>query len=301
MRSILLPLAALVLLAGCEDISPQVEAAAKISPVKANETALADERRVLDLEGGVNFRDLGGYRTKDGRITKWESVYRSGSPARLTAADKAELSRRGVRTYCDLRDNAERAGEPHPFADGDPAVTYWMRDYEQSMGDLGDLLTGPNAGSEASRAALIAAYRTIPEAQSEAFAQMFRYLARGQLPLAFNCSAGKDRTGVGAALLLSVLGVPRETIVADYALSDDIVDYRVQLQESVASNSSYAFLLELPWETVEPLLASDPAYIESTLSALEEEYGSVDAFVEQRLGVTPKMKRAIMESVTEPI
>lgn len=299
MRLLLLPLAAFALLHGCEDASQQVVAEAALSPLAANELALTDERRVLDLEGGVNFRDLGGYMTEDGRIIRWEMVYRAGSPGGLTEADQAELTRRGLRTVCDLRDNAERSGEPNPFVEGNVEVTYWTRDYEQSMGDLGAVLTGPEAGPEASRAALMAAYRTIPQDQAEGFAQMFRYLAEGQLPLAFNCTAGKDRTGVGAALLLTLLGVPRETVVADYALSDDIVDYRAQMEDSVASNPSYAFLMELPWETVEPLVASDPAYIESAFAALEEDYGSVDAFIENELGVTAEMKQTIRNTLTQ--
>lgn len=299
MRRIALSVAALLLVPiACKQVDAPTEAVAGKDLLTLNTSSLDDPRRVLDLEGGVNFRDLGGYLTENGRVVKWETVYRSGSPAGLTEADYSELSRRGIRTFCDFRDNAERQGEPNGFVRGKEAITYWTRDYEQSMGDLGAVLTGPNSGPEASRAALIAAYRKIPEDQAEAFSQMFRFLAEGQVPLAFNCTAGKDRTGVGAALLLTLLGVPRDTIVADYALSDDIVDYRAQMQESVATNPSYAFLLDLPWETVEPLVASDPAYIESAFASLEEKYGSIDAFIEDELGVTQEMKRSIIANLT---
>lgn len=297
--SLALAAALLATLAGCDNPAafPQQET---IDTARFNAAALADERRILPLEGGVNFRDLGGYRTADGRITKWKTVYRAGSPAGLTEADQAELTRRGIRTVCDFRANEERESEPNPFVEGNAEVTYWTRDYAQEMGDLGTVLTSPDAGPEKSRAALIAAYRTFPEEHADSFAQMFRFLAEGQVPLAFNCSAGKDRTGVAAALLLTLLGVPRETVIADYALSDDIVDYRAQLQESVEANPSYAFLLELPWETVEPLMASDPAYIESALNAIEQQHGSIDAFVERELGVTPAMKRQIVANLTSP-
>jgi len=300
MRVAIMPLAALLLLPACERAStPMVEAS--LSPIAANAAALSDERRVLPLEGGVNFRDLGGYMTDDGRITKWETVYRSGSPAGLTEADQSELTRRGIRTFCDFRDNEERASEPNPFVDGNNEVTYWTRDYAQSIGDLGKVLSRPDAGPEASRAALIEAYRTIPTEQAESYAQMFRYLADGQVPLAFNCSAGKDRAGIGAALLLSLLGVPRETVIADYALSDQLVDYKAQMEESAAANPSYAFLMNLPWETVEPLVASDPAYLESAFAALDEQFGGVDAFIEKELGVTPEMKQAIRSRLTQEI
>ncbi|MXO65906.1 tyrosine-protein phosphatase [Altericroceibacterium endophyticum] len=299
MRPILLPLAALVLLPACDNAAQPSQAEAELSPVAANQEALTDERRVLDLEGGVNFRGLGGYRTADGRITKWETVYRSGSPAGLTKADNDELARRGIRTFCDFRSTEERASEPNPYVAENSDVEYWTRDYALNAGDLMHVLGGPDASAEKSREAMTGLYRTIAQDNAESYAQMFRYLAEARTPLAFNCSAGKDRAGTGAALLLTLLGVPRETVVADYALSDDLVDYRAQMQETADSNPSYSALAQLPWETVEPLVASDPAYIESAFSALEDEYGSVDAFIEQELGVTKDMKRAIVENLTE--
>lgn len=301
MRLIFLPLAALVLLVGCDNAVQQVERAAELTTAEANELAIADERRVLPLEGGVNFRDLGGYQTEDGRIIRWDMVYRSGSPAALTDADMAELSRRGVRTVCDFRANEERKGEPNPYVAANSDVEYWTRDYAMNTGDLMSVLAGPDASAEKSRNSMIGFYRSIAQDNAESYRQMFRYLAEGRTPLAFNCSAGKDRAGTGAALLLTLLGVPRETVVADYALSDDIVDYRAQMEETAASNPPYAALAQLPWETVEPLVASDPAYIESAFASLEEQYGSVDAFIEQELGVTPQMKQAIREHLTEAL
>jgi len=301
MRVVALPLAALLLLPACQEASAPPATEQALAPVEANKVALDDERRVLDLEGGVNFRDLGGYATEDGRITKWETVYRSGSPAGLTQADYAELSRRGIRTFCDFRDNEERASEPNGYVAANTDVEYWTRDYAQDSGDLMAVLGGPDAGAEKSRNMLIGFYRTLPEDQAESYRQMFRYLAEGRTPLAFNCTAGKDRAGTGAALLLTLLGVPRETVVADYALSDDFVDYKAQMEETAAKNPSYAALAKLPWEIVEPLVASDPAYIESAFSALEEKYGSVDAFIEQELDVTSEMKRRIWANLTEPV
>jgi protein-tyrosine phosphatase len=301
-RALLLyPLAALALLPACRNAAAPDGDAAATTPVAANAIALADERRVLPLEGGVNFRDLGGYRTDDGRITRWRVLYRSGSPAGLTDKDMAELARRGIRTVCDLRTAEERAAEPSPFAAAGNDIAYWTRDYAADGGDLMAVLGGPDASAARSRAAMIAFYRELPEAHAPAFRQMFAYLAQGRVPLAFNCSAGKDRTGMAAALVLSVLGVPRETIIADYALSDDLVDYKAQIAENAKTDSPYAALAQLPWEVVEPLLASDPAYIESALGAIADEHGSVDAFIEQELGVTPAMRSAIIANLTDTV
>jgi protein-tyrosine phosphatase len=298
MRILALPVAALLLLPACEQASAPAAEKAILSPVAANEAALKDQRRVLDLEGGVNFRDLGGYMTEDGRVTKWETVYRSGSPADLTEADFEELTRRGIRAICDFRANEERASEPNRFAAANSDIEYWTRDYAMNAGDFMAVLGGEDASAAKSRNAMIGFYRELPEQHAESYRQMFRYLAEGRVPLAFNCSAGKDRAGVGAALILTLLGVPHQTVIADYALSDDVVDYRAEMEESAAANPGYAALAQLPWETVEPLVASDPAYLESAFSALESKYGSVDAFIERELGVTPEMKQQIRAQLT---
>ena len=300
-----LPLATLALaltLPACKEAAaPATTAAADASPLAANIAALKDPRRVLPLEGGVNFRDLGGYRTADGRVTKWQLLYRAGSPAGLTAKDQAELARRGIRTVCDLRASDERAAEPNPYVAANSDVTYWTRDYAADAGDLMTALSGPDASAEKSRAAMISLYRRLPQEHAASFRQMFAFLAAGKVPLAFNCSAGKDRTGTAAALVLTLLGVPRETVVADYALSDDLVDYMAKLEADSAGEGPYAGLARLPRDVVAPLLASDPAYIEAALDAMAAEHGSVDLFIERELGVTPAMKRAIIANLTAPV
>lgn len=301
-RPALIAIAAVVLsLTACKDTAPQSRPdAAQIAAL--NHEALQDPRRVLDLEGGVNFRDLGGYRTSDGRMVKWERLYRSGSPADLTEQDMAILAKRGIRSVCDLRSSDERAAEPSPFAAaaaGDNTLGYYTRDYAMSMGDLGKVLTGPDASPAATRAAMMASYTQIPNMQRENLAEMFRLLAAGRTPLAFNCSAGKDRTGIAAALILIALGVPRETVLADYALSDKLVDYRAQLQQGAAKSQGYAMLARLPYELVEPLMVSDPAYLESALAELERQYGSIDRFLERELGLTAEHKERIRVALTE--
>lgn len=299
---LLLPLAALtLLLPGCKEAAaPDAAATAGPSPVAANAAALKDPRRLLPLEGGVNFRDLGGYMTADGRVTKWEVLYRAGSPADLTPGDQAELARRGIRTVCDLRATDERKADPNPYVAANTDVIYWTRDYAANPGDLMRVFGAPNASADTSRAAMIGFYRQLPKEHAPGFRQMFAYLAEGKVPLAFNCSAGKDRTGIAAALVLTLVGVPRDTVVADYALSDDLVDYMAKLDADSAGDGPYVALARMPREVVVPLLASDPAYIEAALDAMAASHGSVEAFIEQELGVTPAMKRAIIANLTRP-
>lgn len=246
-------------------------------------------RRVLPLEGGRNFRDLGGYATEDGRRVRWGRLYRSGTMAGLTEADYAWLDGLDVEVLLDLRSNEERIEEPTAWAVDQPL--YLARSYSgaNDSSALREVFASGNVTPETMRDAMAGFYRDLPRAHAPAYRELFDRLAEGETPLVFNCSAGKDRTGVAAALVLSALGVPRETILADYALSDDLVDYAAAFTpedgQAPAEDSPWAFLRRLPPATVAPLLESDPAYLASALEAIEEEHGSVDAYLRDVLAV----------------
>ena len=160
-------------------------------------------------------------------------------------------------------------------------------------------LMNPESTPQDIRDAFGGAYFGIAHQQAPAYETMFDKLSAGEAPLAFNCSAGKDRTGIAAALLLTVLGVPRETIVHDYQLSDDYVDYMAEFMDEEAKakmleeNPSYAFFLQMPPEKVEPIMATYPEYIERFFADIEAEYGSVDAFLKEVINVTDDEMAAI--------
>ena len=153
---------------------------------------------------------------------------------------------------------------------------------------------------------MAAGYVDIAKNEAEGYTKMFDRLAVGDIPLAFNCSAGKDRAGTAAALLLTALGVPRETVVYDYSLSDDYVDYmdeflndEARAEAAADPDNPYAFLFQLPPEKVAPLMASHPMYIEATFDALDEEYGSVMSFIRTELDVTESELAAIRAALLE--
>lgn len=251
--------------------------------------------RLLPLEGGRNFRDLGGYPTEDGRTVKWGHVFRSGVMAELTDTDFDYLSDLGIKTICDFRESDERTIEPTDWRAG--AVEYvTFADPIDSDDPTGNpifaALLDPESTPEDVANGMAAGYADIARGEDEGYTAMFDRLAGGEIPLAFNCSAGKDRAGTAAALLLTVLGVPRDIIVHDYSLSDDYVDYMAEFMgdearaEAEAGNSAYAFLFELPPEKVAPLMASHPMYIEATFASMTEEHGSVLDYIKAELDVT---------------
>ncbi|MEO1187440.1 MAG: tyrosine-protein phosphatase [Pseudomonadota bacterium] len=264
--------------------------------------------RLLPLEGGRNFRDLGGYATSDGKTVKWGHAFRSGVMHELTDADYDYLSGIGVKVICDFRESDERLREPTDWRGGAAEYLTFADPAEEDPADnpMFAALLSPDSTADDVAAGMAAGYVDIAKGEAEGYTKMFDRLAAGDIPLAFNCSAGKDRAGTAAALLLTALGVPRETVVYDYSLSDDYVDYMAEFLNDEARaeaaadpDNPYAFLFQLPPEKVAPLLASHPMYIEATFDALDEEYGSVMRFIQTELEVTDAELAAIRTSLLE--
>lgn len=253
--------------------------------------------RVLPLEGGRNFRDLGGYETIDGRQVAWGQVYRSGVMSGLTPADYDYLDKLGIKVICDLRTAAERDHEPTNWQASPAAFLTFPDPVSDNASLLGSIFQKPFLTPEDVTAAMAGFYRETLIQQDAAYSAMFDAVAAGDVPLAFHCSAGKDRTGVGAALLLAALGVPETVIIEDYVLSDKLVDYRKEMDLDAATGADesdpYAFLRQLPPEIVDPLLRSDAVYIEAALDEAKARHGSVLGFIQAEYDVSDDELEAI--------
>ena len=170
------------------------------------------EARRLPVEGARNLRDLGGYRTADGRIVQPRKILRGGHPGQMTQAGRAAFARLGLRTIVDLRSTSER--ETLPFPDDVLAsARYWSRGYDLSRGDIVQILRDPATSPDLMRQRMISNYAILPYEQGPGIAAALRLLAEGEVPLLVNCTAGKDRTGIACAVILAALGVPREQVV----------------------------------------------------------------------------------------
>jgi protein-tyrosine phosphatase len=245
--------------------------------------APAAHDRLLPLQGGRNFRDLGGYRAADGRTVKWGMLFRSGSMHGLTDADYRTLEDKGIRVVCDFRDRRERAGEPVAWpAAGAPRVL--SDDYDLDMHFLpgGD----PKSWTEAqARDAMTASYPKLLAQFNGQYRRMFAELLAGHAPLAFNCSAGKDRTGIAAALLLTALGVPRATVIEDYLLTNRYLDHAALSASTTAPNPANP-MAGMPPQAMKALLAADRAYLEAALAVVDAHAGGADGYLRDELGLS---------------
>jgi len=175
------------------------------------------ERRVA-LAGPINFRDVGGYATDDGRAVRWGEVYRSDSLHHLTADDGVRLAQLGIRSALDFRahDELDAVGVGGL---GELAIEHvHLPTTDRAM----HIVRPPDWTPPTSAAGV---YLTMMEHGARAYAAALDVLAHAdRRPTVYFCMAGKDRTGVFSAVLLGVLGVPDETIVADYALTHEVID-----------------------------------------------------------------------------
>ncbi len=252
--------------------------------------------RILPLEGGVNFRDLGGYRSEDGRTVAWGKLYRSGTMSDLTGSDYEYLSQLGIKTFCDFRAIEERLEEPTLYTAFAPAAKMLTQDYsmrELMSDDFGKALVHTKTREQALEV-FGGFYRKGIDSYAEQFKNMFAELLLNKSPLSFNCSAGKDRTGMAAALVLSALGVPRDVVVADYALSEQAYDFglremkkRIKNNHSQSSESPHTQLFaKLPTEVINVFMGTDPALIEAFFAEIELQYGTVQHYLRQKMALS---------------
>lgn len=250
--------------------------------------------RLLPLEGGRNFRDMGGYVTEDGRTVKWGQVFRSGAMAGLTEADQQYLAHLGIRQVCDFRTTSERGQENAKWLQNNEKIAYWVRDYQLTDADFGRVMSG-NLTPEQARASMINLYDGLPYEQKTAYTDMFRFLADGQIPLAFNCTAGKDRAGFAAALILTAVGVPQETVFADYALTNVYLPlaYSPERQTKDGNNEMAALLAKVSKETIAALMVADPEYLRTAFAAIERKNGSMDNYFRDELGLSEEDRETL--------
>ena len=270
----------------------EVEAPASPRPyflVKSRGGQAWTAERLLPLQGGRNFRDLGGYRGAGGKQVRWGKIYRSGVMASLTPADMDYLGKLGVGVICDLRNVTERRTEPTPFLKV-PGVHVSSFDYE--MNSSLDVLARARTPEQAI-GAFATAYVDFLDMLKPQYTDMFARLARGEGPLALNCSAGKDRTGVGSALILSVLGVPRETVVADYALTEVYTPPSLYMQAmnqggpvSGLTQEQAEGLRRMPPELLKVIMGSNPEVMRQALAMIDRQYGGPVELVKSKFGLS---------------
>jgi protein-tyrosine phosphatase len=240
--------------------------------------------RLIALEGAVNFRDLGGYATGTGMRTRWRTLFRADGLGELTESDLAVLRTLGIRTVIDLR-SGEELERGRFDVDAHP-VAFHHFPFLEELPDAEEFDRRPGfLGSQ---------YREfLSDAGGQIRAALEVLAAPGALPAVFHCTAGKDRTGVLSAIVLSLLGVDEPTVVADYALSGEAM-LRLRAKLIVKYPEGRDSI-----ENLDEVFSADPAQMEQLLDHLKERYGTVDAYV-AGLGAARAVLEGLRVGLLEP-
>lgn len=263
----------------------------------ADGTSYRAAERSLPLQGGSNFRDLGGYPAAGGRHVRWGMLYRSAAMPKLTDDDYRYLTSLDIRTVVDLRSKDERQLSPTDWR-AKPAPRIIAVDYP------GDVLFRRLQGYNGPAREFITErlYWDIPWLLRVEYRDLFDQMLQRHAPLVFFDSVGEDRTGIAAALILSALGTPRDIIYRDYLLStqdrhpqNEMAD--VNLQDYAATNAEARFLIDYRNYAEKNRAAAQAAasaplmdsrgrpLIEDALEEIDLEFGSVEGYLDQMLGI----------------
>lgn len=188
------------------------------SPGIGHDGGVSAPERLVPLDGAFNFRDLGGYRAANGRTTRWGTLFRSDTLHELSLADIERLRAMGLATVIDLRTPRELEQTGRGLLESEPVAFRHLSVIRQGLGGeaAGEAVAAPEGDDLSER------YLWYLEVGAPALAEALTILGEAaSYPLVFHCAAGKDRTGVLAALVLDLLGVAHEIIVADYLLTAD--------------------------------------------------------------------------------
>ncbi len=251
------------------------------------------EGRAIPFEGVPNFRDFGGYPTQDGRYVRRGLLYRSGALSDLSPNDIAKLRALGVKLVCDLRTDYESEVAPDTPLEGAELWRLPVIQQDESAVKARTFLFDRHRLD----AVMIETYQMFVRQKAHIFgAAITRFAQAENLPALFHCSAGKDRTGILAALLLGALGVSDELILADYSLSNF---FYAEFRKATEPQEHRLRAVRLTLDDLQPMLVSDPAYLEAALAAIREECGSLEAYLLQKAGVSAETLARLREIFLE--
>ena len=254
-------------------------------------------QQIKGIEYVHNFRELGGYRAINRKTIKHNIFFRSSALYKLTdPSDIETFLSFGIKTICDVRGPNERKNKPDPKFEGikyneitSQGTTDPLKIFQQ--------LKGPDDKAQTIKTNFMIGFEGYQRMafENDAYKQMFKDIVEGNVPILVHCAGGKDRTGVACALILALFGVEREDIVFDYMQSipsklNWINDNVEKLKKSVSPELA---------DVMKDFFGCSRIYLEMMLNEVLFKYGSYDNYFEAEYGITPQMRKELIEKYTE--
>ena len=254
-------------------------------PEKFSEN-LREDYRKLPFTGAHNFRDLGGYKTEDGRALKWGKIYRSDDLHLLTDEDLKYLSRLNIKSVVDFRSDEERESEPDRLNPGMTQVLLPIKFQPEELDDetLKNLMKNLTFGTLDSSNLLRDFNIVIVKDFATEYKKFFRHVIENNAePIVFHCTAGKDRAGFASAMILTVLGVPREKVIEDYLLTNTYVKDHV---DSEMLEIELKTFFRADTDNLRKINLVEERYIQAAFDTIDSEWGGMDNYISGALGLS---------------
>ena len=238
-----------------------------------------DHRKIL-FDGTSNTRELGGYKTEDGRSLKWGVLYRSDKLSELTDADQEYLLQLGIKRVIDFRSSEEKQNEPDQL----PSTLKYIEMPIEADGAIRPKVEAILKGdlNEDVGAILVETNKEFISDFSGVYKGFIESLIENQEPTLFHCTAGKDRAGFAAALVLLAVGVPEKIVIEDYMKTNKYTEETIQ--DYINKINLYS-LGSVDAEILRPLLGVEERFIRAALDEIKQKYGSVENFIRDELKI----------------
>ena len=243
----------------------------------------SEEFRKLSMDGSYNTRELGGYKTTDGKSVKWGVLFRSDKLSDISLEDQKYLKNLGIQRIVDFRSKAEKTEDPDKIPEGVAYIEMPIEVDGAMRTKIEAILKG-----EINRNVkdfLIEANEEFIKNYSHIYSKFLKDLAKEQKPTMFHCTAGKDRAGFAAAITLIAIGVSKEDAINDYMKTNEYTAKRI---DEMISKIELMSLYQTDGELLRPLLGVEREYLEAAFKAAENEYGSIENYIRSGLNISEK-------------
>lgn len=268
-----------------------------LPPTDQRPTPAENHQRLINMDAVKNLRDLGGYKTYDGREVLWGKLYRSSSLHEASQEDLTYIGNRlGITEIIDFRDRFEIDSQPPPATLlENPKIRYTsinIRIDGTSRQDIIDIIKNGSSEEHDFAELLKTANQKLALQHQQEMRQWFDILLNSNGPFLFHCSEGKDRTGFASALLLSALGVNRDDIFDDYLATNSAIANTLESR----INTAYLFSrFNISRPQLRQLMTVDRSYLQAGFDSIEKQYGSVNNYLEIALGLNHEKREKLKQ------
>lgn len=246
-----------------------------------NNSFQTEEHRLLPMDGSHNTRELGGYKTTDGKTIKWGKLFRSDKLSDISKTDQAYLQNLGIKKIVDFRSEQEKAEDPNIIPTGISYVEMPISVDGAMRSKIEAVLKGET--DREVQSFLIDANKEFVTNYADVYENFLRGLIDDDAPTLFHCTAGKDRAGFAAAITLIALGVSKEDVINDYMKTNAFTQERI---EEILGQIELMSLYQSDVEILRPLLGVEQIYIETAFRTAEKKYGSLENFIRDGLNIS---------------